>query len=119
LRLSTTAGDLALRIPKLGAGWLFPSLLERRRRVDQALLAVVMEAYLHGVATRKVADLVRALGADSGISKSEVSRICAKPGWGGGGVSGSLPGRPALPLCVGGCHLLQRPGSTGGWTPRR
>src|SRR4029079_7628662 len=55
----------------------FPSLLERRRRVDQALFAVVMEAYLHGVSTRKVDDLVKALGADTGISKSEVSRICA------------------------------------------
>jgi putative transposase len=75
--LSTTAGDLELRIPKLRAGSFFPSLLERRRRVDQALFAVVMEAYLHGVSTRKVDDLVRALGADSGISKSEVSRICA------------------------------------------
>jgi transposase-like protein len=51
--------------------------LERRRRVDQALFAVVMEAYLHGVSTRKVDDLVKALGADTGISKSEVSRICA------------------------------------------
>ena len=75
--LATTAGDLELRIPKLRAGSFFPSLLERRRRVDQALFAVVMEAYLHGVSTRKVDDLVRALGADSGISKSEVSRICA------------------------------------------
>ena len=75
--LSTPAGDLELRIPKLRAGSFFPSLLERRRRVDQALFAVVMEAYLHGVSTRKVDDLVRALGADSGISKSEVSRICA------------------------------------------
>jgi transposase-like protein len=75
--LTTTAGDLELRIPKLRAGSFFPSLLERRRRVDQALFAVVMEAYLHGVSTRKVDDLVRALGADSGISKSEVSRICA------------------------------------------
>jgi transposase-like protein len=74
--LTTSAGDLALRIPKLRAGSFFPSLLERRRRVDQALFAVVMEAYLHGVSTRKVDDLVRALGADSGISKSEVSRIC-------------------------------------------
>jgi hypothetical protein len=53
-----------------------PSLLERRRRVDQALFTVVMEAYLHGVSTRKVDDLVKALGIDSGISKSEVSRIC-------------------------------------------
>jgi transposase-like protein len=75
--LTTPAGDLDLRIPKLRAGSFFPSLLERRRRVDQALFAVVMEAYLHGVSTRKVDDLVRALGADSGISKSEVSRICA------------------------------------------
>ena len=75
--LSTTAGDLELRIPKLRSGSFFPSLLERRRRVDQALFAVVMEAYLHGVSTRKVDDLVKALGADTGISKSEVSRICA------------------------------------------
>ena len=75
--LTTTAGDLELRIPKLRTGTFFPSLLERRRRIDQALFAVVMEAYLHGVSTRKVDDLVRALGADSGISKSEVSRICA------------------------------------------
>jgi transposase-like protein len=75
--LTTTAGDLELRIPKLRAGSFFPSLLERRRRVDQALFAVVMEAYLHGVSTRKVDDLVKALGAESGISKSEVSRICA------------------------------------------
>ena len=75
--LATTAGDLEPRIPKLRAGSFFPSLLERRRRVDQALFAVVMEAYLHGVSTRKVDDLVRALGADSGISKREISRICA------------------------------------------
>lgn len=74
--LTTTAGDLDLRIPKLREGSFFPSLLERRRRVDQALFAVVMEAYIHGVSTRKVDDLVRALGADTGISKSEVSRIC-------------------------------------------
>jgi len=75
--LSTTAGDLELRIPKLRTGSFFPSLLERRRRVDQALFAVIMEAYLHGVSTRKVDDLVKALGADTGIAKSEVTRICA------------------------------------------
>src|SRR5690606_3369730 len=74
--LTTTAGDLQLRIPKLRAGSFFPSLLERRRRVDQALFGVVMEAYVHGVSTRKVDDLVQALGADTGISKAEVSRIC-------------------------------------------
>ena len=75
--LTTTAGDLGLRIPKLRQGSFFPALLERRRRVDQALFAVVMEAYVHGVSTRKVDDLVPALGADTGMSKSEVSRICA------------------------------------------
>ncbi|MFI0451129.1 IS256 family transposase [Actinomadura sp. 6N118] len=75
--VSTTAGDLQLQIPKLRAGSFFPSLLERRRRVDQSLFAVIMEAYLHGTSTCKVDDLVKALGADSGISKSEVSRICA------------------------------------------
>jgi transposase-like protein len=76
--LSTTAGDLELAIPKLRAGSFFPCLLERRRRVDQALFAVVMEAYVTGTSVRKVDDLVKALGADSGISKSEVSRICAE-----------------------------------------
>src|SRR5918998_1323225 len=76
--ISTVAGDLELRLPKLRAGSFFPSLLERRRRVDQSLFAVIMEAYLHGTSTRKVDDLVKALGADTGISKSEVSRICAE-----------------------------------------
>jgi putative transposase len=74
--LTTAAGDLELRIPKLRAGSFFPSLLERRRRIDRALFAVVMEAYLHGVSTRSVDDLVVAMGASTGISKSEVSRIC-------------------------------------------
>jgi putative transposase len=76
--LSTSAGDVELAIPKLRQGSFFPSLLERRRRIDRALYAVVMEAYVHGVSTRKVDDLVKALGAASGISKSEVSRICAE-----------------------------------------
>ncbi len=76
-RLFTThAGDVQLAIPKLRTGSFFPSILEPRRRVDQALYAVVMEAYVHGVSTRSVDDLVVALGW-SGISKSEVSRICA------------------------------------------
>ena len=75
--LSTKAGDVALAIPKLRAGSFFPSLLEPRRRIDQALYAVVMEAYVNGVSTRSVDDLVVAMGVDTGISKSEVSRICA------------------------------------------
>jgi transposase-like protein len=74
--LATKAGDVQVRIPKLRKGSFFPSILEPRRRIDQALYAVVMEAYVHGVSTRSVDDLVVALGADSGISKSEVSRIC-------------------------------------------
>lgn len=75
--ITTAAGDIELSIPKLRTGSFFPSLLERRRRIDRALFAVVMEAWVHGVSTRKVDDLVKALGAASGISKSEVSRICA------------------------------------------
>ncbi|MFD8761332.1 transposase [Streptomyces mirabilis] len=73
--LTTQAGDLDLKIPKVRTGSFFPSLLERRRRIDRALFAVVMAAYVHGVLTRSVDDLVKALGADTGISKSEVSRI--------------------------------------------
>jgi len=76
--ITTAAGDIELSIPKLRTGSFFPSLLERRRRIDRALFAVVMEAWVHGVSTRKVDDLVKALGAPSGISKSEVSRICAE-----------------------------------------
>lgn len=76
--VSTKAGDITVKIPKLRQGSFFPSILERRRRIDRALFAVVMEAYVHGVSTRKVDDLVQALGIDAGISKSEVSRICAE-----------------------------------------
>ena len=76
--LSTKAGDVELHVPKFREGSFLPSLLEPRRRIDRALWAVVMEAYVHGVSTRKVDDLVRALGIDAGISKSEVSRICAE-----------------------------------------
>jgi putative transposase len=75
---STKAGDVELKIPKLREGSFFPALLEPRRRIDRALLAVIMEAYVHGTSTRKVDDLVKALGVEAGISKSEVSRICAE-----------------------------------------
>src|SRR4029078_11718230 len=56
--VTTAAGDLELRIPKLRSGSFFPCLLERRRRVDQALFAVIMEALLHGVSTSKAAEMV-------------------------------------------------------------
>jgi len=73
----TRVGTIDLAIPKVRTGTYFPSLLQPRRRAEQALLLVVQEAYVHGVSTRKVDDLVKALGLD-GISKSEVSRICAE-----------------------------------------
>jgi transposase-like protein len=75
--LTTKAGDLELAIPKLRKGSFFPSILEPRRRIDQALYAVVMEAYVSGVSTRSVDALVESMGTASGIKKSEVSRICA------------------------------------------
>lgn len=76
--LSTPAGDVMVGIPKLRKGSFFPELLEPRRRIDRALWAVVMTAYITGTSTRKVDDLVTALGCDTGISKSTVSRIpCA------------------------------------------
>jgi putative transposase len=71
----TRLGTIELKIPKITRGSYFPSLLEPRRRVEKALYAVVTEAYVKGISTRKVDDLVKALGID-GISKSEVSRIC-------------------------------------------
>jgi putative transposase len=71
----TRVGEIPLRIPKLREGTYFPSLLEPRKRSEQALLAVIQEAYVLGVSTRKVDDLVQALGL-SGVDKSKVSRIC-------------------------------------------
>ena len=76
--LSTPAGDVELRIPKVRVGSFFPALLEPRRRVDKALWAVIMTAYITGTSTRKVDNLVRALGCDTGVSKSTVSRICSE-----------------------------------------
>jgi putative transposase len=73
----TRAGTVPLRIPRLRMGSYFPSLLEPRRRAERALLAVIQEAYVLGVSTRKMETLVQALGME-GISKSEVSRICGE-----------------------------------------
>ena len=109
----TRMGTVELAIPKVRPGTYFPSLLQPRRRAEHALLAVVQEAYVHGVSTRKVDDLVKALGLD-GMSKSEVSRICGeldpvvtacrtRP----------LTGKPSLSLAR--CDL---PHGAGGW-PRQ
>ena len=75
-RWDTRVGTIPLDVPRVRDGGYLPSLLEPRRRAERALLAVVEEAYVSGVSTRRVDDLVRALGI-TGISKSEVSRICA------------------------------------------
>src|ERR671924_1444500 len=71
----TRVGTIELKVPKVTTGSYFPSLLEPRRRAEKALHAVIVEAYVKGVSTRKVDDLVKAPGIDR-ISKSEVSRIC-------------------------------------------
>jgi putative transposase len=73
----TRAGTVELRIPKLRKGSYFPGFLEPRRMAEKALTAVVQEAYIQGVSTRSVDDLVKAMGM-SGISKSQVSRLCAE-----------------------------------------
>jgi putative transposase len=71
----TRVGTVDLKVPRVRDGGYFPSLLEPRRRAERALSAVVQEAYVHGVSTRKVEELVKALGM-SGISKSRVSEVC-------------------------------------------
>jgi putative transposase len=71
----TRAGTVELRIPKLRKGSYFPGFLEPRRMAERALTAVIQEAYIQGISTRSVDDLVKALGMD-GISKSQVSRLC-------------------------------------------
>src|SRR6201746_1624275 len=71
----TRAGTVELRIPKLRTGRYFPGFLEPRRLAEKALTAVIQEAYIQGISTRSVDDLVKAMGM-SGVSKSQVSRLC-------------------------------------------
>ena len=71
----TRAGTVELRIPKLRRGSYFPGFLEPRRMAEKALTAVIQEAYIQGISTRSIDDLVQAMGG-SGISKSQVSRLC-------------------------------------------
>jgi transposase-like protein len=73
----TRVGTIELQVPRVRDGSFFPSLLEPRRRAERALVSVVQEAYVQGISTRRVDDLVQALGMQ-GISKSQVSRMCAE-----------------------------------------
>jgi transposase-like protein len=73
----TRAGTVELRIPKLRKGSFFPGFLEPRRMAEKALTAVIQEAYIQGISTRSVDDLVKAMGM-TGISKSQVSRLCGE-----------------------------------------
>ena len=73
----TRVGRIELAIPKLRKGSYFPAFLEPRRTAEKALTAVIQEAYVHGVSTRSVDDLVKAMGG-TGVSKSQVSRLCAE-----------------------------------------
>jgi putative transposase len=75
-RWDTRVGTLEVAVPRVRDGSFFPVLLEPRKRAERALLAVVQEAYVQGVSTRRVDDLVKALGLE-GIGKSQVSRVCA------------------------------------------
>ena len=114
--VATATGDLTIKIPKVRAGSFFPSLLSPRRRVDVALHAVVMQAWVEGVSTRKVDDLVAALGVESGISKSQVSEPdlcsarCRRER-----LARQVTGRAGDAVRVPRCHLLQSQGQrTGG-----
>ena len=73
----TRAGTVELKIPKLRKGSYFPGFLEPRRMAEKALAAVIQEAYIQGVSARSVDDLVQAMGM-SGVSKSQVSRLCGE-----------------------------------------
>jgi len=113
----TRVGTVELKVPRVRDSSYFPSLLEPRRKAEKALAAVVQEAYVHGVSTRKVDELVKALGM-TGISKSRVSELCeeldeeverfrSRPFW------------KALTPTSGSTPPTSRPASTAGWPPLR
>lgn len=106
--VATTAGDIEVRIPKLRSGSFFPACWNGAAG-STGRCAVIMEAYVHGVSTRSVDDLVAAMGVESGVSKSEVSRICSRPGSRDRGVPHPQPGPHAVPVRVRRCDLLQGP----------
>ena len=103
----TRGGTVELKIPKLRKGSYFPVFLEHRQTAERALLAVIQEAYVQGISTRSVDDLVKAMGM-TGISKSEVSRLCAEIDE---RVKAFLdrPARRRLALPLARCHLREGP----------
>ena len=97
----TRVGTMELQIPKLREGSYFPSLLEPRRRSEGALLAVIQQAYVEGVSTRRVDDLVKALGVRGYLKEPGVPYLL-RAGRGGGGLPGSAAGRRIISLPVAG-----------------
>ena len=116
-KLATTAGEVDLAIPKLRQGSFFPSLLCPRKRVDKALYAVICSAWIEGVSTRKVDDLVKALGNESGISRSTVSRICKDIDEAVGEFLTHPLDTPGSPTCSS-TPPTWMSGSTTGWSVR-
>ena len=114
-RWDTRAGELELRIPKLRQGSYFPSFLEPRRRSEQALLAVIQQAYVCGVSTRRVDQLVESLGLR--VSRSEC-RASARDWTSRSPPSGSVRSRAITPIC-GWTPRSRRSGTAAGWSRRR
>src|ERR1700693_4460011 len=103
----TRAGSVELRIPKLRRGSYFPGFLEPRRTAEKALTAVIQEAYVQGISTRSVDELVKAMGME-GVSKSQVSRLCGEIDE---RVNAFLtrPIEGGMAVCLAGRHLHQSP----------
>jgi putative transposase len=99
----TRMGTIQLKVPKVREGSSYPSLLDPRKRAERALVAVVQEAYVQGVSTRRVDDLVQARGMN-GVSKEPGISLVPRAGRGGGAVSEQEAGR-GLSLRVAGCRL--------------
>jgi putative transposase len=113
----TRVGTVELKVPRVRHGGYFPSLLEPRRKAERALSAVVQEAYVHGVSTRKVDELVKALGM-SGISKSLMSPNCAKSSMKRSSASVTDHSKALTPTC-GSTPLTSRLARMAGWSLRR
>jgi putative transposase len=110
-------GTVELKVPRVRDGGYFPSLLEPRRKAERALSAVVQEAYVHGVSTRKVDELVKALGM-RGISKSLMSRSCARSSTKRSSVSVTESWKALTPTS-GSTPLTSRAARTDMWPPQR